>query len=473
MLSRGGKVSVMTRTLRSLFVRVLLLASVVLVAVGAVSIRPAIAQESYVVEDLGALPGDASSVAQAINARGDVVGWSNGPNGTRAFVYTDAGGMVALPGLPDRPRAVARDINDVGDIVGSANAGGVDPGHAVLWRGGSVEDLGTLATGSYSEAWGINNFGQVVGSSNIDGGSFGVHAFLYTAADGMVDLTPTRDTGHAKDINDAGQVTGYFTAFGGYHAFRWQAGSTEDMGVLPGMAHSFGWAINASGRVAGSSSSATGSTERFFRSLDGGGLQDLGGVGEHNAALGVNATGEVVGAAGQSGSRAVRYTDEAGLQDLNTLIDPSLGWVLLAATDINDAGQIVGYAHNNHTGQTHAVRLQPTTTPPPACSFQCLQSTSIALRAKYARRAYTVKGTVRVNDEHGSAVAGAMVVGRWTQPDGGQRDEYAWTDANGLAALSTRGGSGTYTLTVIDMYLSQYLFDPAHSVLSRSITVAR
>ena len=124
---------------------------------------PLEAQSGFVVDDLGVLPGDDSSVAWAINARGDVVGWSNGPAGTRAFLYTDAGGLVTLPGLPGRPRTVARDINEAGDIVGSANAGGVDLGHAVIWSGGSVQDLGTLGTGAYSEAWGINNLGQVVG----------------------------------------------------------------------------------------------------------------------------------------------------------------------------------------------------------------------------------------------------------------------------------------------------------------------
>ena len=343
--------------------RAMLLAFLVVAAV-----VPAIAQQkAYVVEDLGALRGDTSSVAWAINERGDVVGWSMGAAGTRAFLFTTEGGMSALSGLPGRSRTVARDINDAGDIVGSANAGGVDLGHAVLWSAGSVQDLGTLGIGAYSEAWGVNNLGQIVGYSYINGGSY--HAFLYSPAGGMVDLTPTSDTGFARDINDAGQVTGYKTAFGGYHAFRWQNGDFTDLGVLPGFAHSFGWAINDSGQVAGSSSSGSGNSERFIRFTDGEGLRDLGGTGEHNVALGINAAGVVVGTAGQSGKRAIRYTNKAGLQQLNTLIDPASGWVLLEATDINDAGQIVGYGMNNITQQTHAVRLQPLATAPTRSRF--------------------------------------------------------------------------------------------------------
>jgi probable HAF family extracellular repeat protein len=434
--------------------------------------QPLTAQTGFAVEDLGALAGHTSSVAWAINARGDVVGWSTGRSGTRAFHFTDEGGMAALPGLPDRPRTVARDINDAGDIVGGANAGGVDLGHAVLWSGGSVQDLGTLGTGSFSEAWGINNLGEIVGYSSTNGGSLGSHAFLSTPSAGLVDLTPTSDTGFATDINDAGQVTGYKTALGGYHAFRWQGGAFEDLGVLPGFAHSFGWAINAAGQVAGNSTSASGNSERLFRSIEGGGLQNLGGVGEHNVALGINAAGQVVGTSGGSRKRAVLYTDAAGLQDLNTLIDPSLGWVLLAANDINDAGQIVGYAFNNFTEQTHAVRLQPTTTVP-ECSFHCLRSTGIQLLARVQRRSHLIKGRVTVQDENGTPVAAALVVGQWTQPDGSQHDENAWTGSKGVAAFATSGPKGRYTLTIVNIVRSLYTFNPGRSVLLKSITVPR
>ena len=428
---------------------------------------------SYVVQDLGVLPGDTSSVGVGINQQGDVVGWSNGSAGTRAFLYTDATGMVHLPGLPDKPRAIARDVNDLGDVVGSANAGGVDLGHAVLWRGGNVTDLGTLATGSFSEATAINNLGQVVGWSYTDGGSFGVHAFLYSAAAGMVDLTPESDTGSAADINDAGQVTGYKTAaLGYYHAFRWQDGTFVDLGVLPGFAFSFGFAINATGRVAGSSTSASGNSEEFFRSLEGGGLQSLGGAGEHNAALGINAAGDVVGQRGQSNSRAVLYTDAGGLRDLDTLIDPSLGWVLLSAYDINDAGQIAGYAFNNYSGRTHAVRLQPMTAPPPECTFQCLRSTEIALRAKTGAGGASVTAKVSVKDETGRSTPGAMVVGIWTRPDGSQDFHYATTDRRGVASFATSGPrGGTYRFEVVNIQLSLYTFAASQSVLSRSITV--
>ena len=161
-------------------------AALVALVLGLTSWAAAADPASYVVQDLGVLPGNSSSIAFGINKKGDVVGWSMGPDGTSAFVYTDADGIVQLPGLPDRPRTIARDINDLGDVVGTANAGGVDLGHAVLWTNGVVRDLGTLGTGSYSDGWAVNNNGQVVGSSYTNGASFGVHGFLYTQARGMV-----------------------------------------------------------------------------------------------------------------------------------------------------------------------------------------------------------------------------------------------------------------------------------------------
>jgi len=429
---------------------------------------------SYVVQDLGVLPGNSSSIAFGINQKGDVVGWSMGPDGTSAFLYTDANGIVRLPGLPDRPRAIARDLNDVGQVVGTANAGGVDLGHAVLWTNGIVKDLGTLGTGSYSEGWAVNNFGQVVGSSYRNGGSFGVHGFLYTQARGMVDLTPNSDTGSALDINDAGQVTGYKTAAAGnYHAFRWRGGTFVDLGVLPGFAHSFGWAINKVGQVAGNSTSASGNSERFFRSIAGGGLQNLGGTGEDNVAWGINAFGDVVGTRGSSQKRAVRYTDAGGLRDLNTLIDPSLGWILLAAHDINDAGQIVGYAFNNFTASTHAVRLQPATTPPPECTFNCLRSTTIGLSAKSNGSNATVTASVTVQDEKGVPMVNALVVGSWALPDGTEfQPVYAWTNQRGIATFVVTGTRpGTYKFQVVNILQSLHTFNPSKSVISRSITV--
>ncbi len=50
------------------------------------------------------------------------------------------------------------------------------------------------------------------------------------------------------------------------------------------------------------------------------------------------------------------------MTDLNTLIDPSLGFTLESAAAISDTGFITGYGYNS-SGQTHAFLLTPQAVP--------------------------------------------------------------------------------------------------------------
>ena len=318
----------------------------------------------YSIEDLGTLPGDSSSVAMGINQLGDVVGWSAGPTGTRAFVYTTAGGMTALPALAGRPVSTARAINGNGIVVGTASTGGSDVGRAVRWQSGVATDLGALAGGSFSEARGVNATGTIVGSSSTDGGGLlGTHAFRYGDASGMVDLTPGDDNAHAEGINDAGQIVGWRNG----RAFRRTGTTFTDLGVPTGFAQSRAFAINGTGQVAGHVISGSGNAERIFRYANGV-MTLIGGLGEYNRAFGINAAGDVVGQGlPVLGLRRFVYTEANGMQGLNQLIAPASGWYILGATGISDAGQIVGWA-SGPNGQ-RAIRLTPSdaaATPPPA-----------------------------------------------------------------------------------------------------------
>jgi probable HAF family extracellular repeat protein len=313
---------------------------------------------TYRVEDLGTLPGDYASAAMGINRFGDVVGWSMGPSGTRAFLYTNAAGMTALPSPAGRPVTSARAVNDSGTVVGTASlaSGSADIGHAVRWRSGTVRDLGTLGTGLFSDARGVNAAGVTVGTSYTNGGGLsGIHAFRYDDASGLVDLTPATDDAHAEAINDAGQVTGWRNG----RAFRLAGSTFTDLGVPADFAASFGFAINGSGQVAGHVRSASGNAEQVFRYTDGTGMAILGGFGELNRASGINSAGDVVGwGRPVLGLRqGFLYTDANGMQGLNSLIGPASGWFVLGAGGINDAGQIAGWASGS-LGQ-RAVRLTP------------------------------------------------------------------------------------------------------------------
>jgi len=69
--------------------------------------------------------------------------------------------------------------------------------------------------------------------------------------------------------------------------------------------------------------------------------------------------------------------------DLNSQIDPSLGWELLLAVDINNIGQITGYGLRN--GQTRAFLLTPDASPVPEPSSLAMWGIG-ALAMAFARR---------------------------------------------------------------------------------------
>ena len=132
--------------------------------------------------------------------------------------------------------------------------------------------------------------------------------------------------------------------------------------------HSLGWelrkatAINNKQQIVGFGEH-TGAGLHAFLYCDGV-VQDLGTFpgGGISYALGINDKGDIVGAAyldptGAGNFRAMLYTRPRGMQNLNDLIDPSLGWVLRQATGINERGQIVGWGYLE--GREHAFRLTP------------------------------------------------------------------------------------------------------------------
>lgn len=140
--------------------------------------------------DLGTMGGSGSE-ARLINDAGRVAGlWSPTADDYpyRGFVWDRAFGMVdigTLGGLTSFGRA----INASGQVAGFADMACDACTHAVSWtRAGGLADLGTLG-GTYADAFGINRSGQVVGWSQQDDAHFGAfHAFVWSAAQGMVDL---------------------------------------------------------------------------------------------------------------------------------------------------------------------------------------------------------------------------------------------------------------------------------------------
>jgi probable HAF family extracellular repeat protein len=253
------------------------------------------------IRDLGTLPGGDYSAAYAINDSGVVVGTSNTATTMHGFSWTSAKGLTDLGTLPGTDASSALAINNQGQIAGSSG------GHAALWSGGSIQDLGTLG-GALSEAHGINNLGAVVGVSDTSSGP---------------------------------------------HAFLWQNGAMQDLGVLSGDTSSRADHVNDSGMVVGSSEGSGG--VRAFVWTSAGGMQPLASDGIYTEAFDVNNEGQVVGQQATSlGMRAFLWTSQNGLIDLNTKVTNLPGdVVLIGAFSINDKGEIVAFGLKNPNVSQH------------------------------------------------------------------------------------------------------------------------
>lgn len=352
---------------------------------------PAAAQTYSVTGIASSPPGAGNSRALAVSDMGHVVGDDEGPsdddytgcgraNATRPFIWTaETGVVIPRPtpqldtgsGLSFKPcGGIAFGVNDQGTMVGFldyGSGGGFGLSRAFIWT--AANGMLLIPGSSIGAAWDINNFGQVAGAS---GGS----AFRWTATGGFESLGIAAFNSAAYAINDRGDVGGSVSQVRSLPILWNATGEVQRMDGLPyayGQNHVTG--INDNGQVVGKTFGDTLSpifTEdrsyAFFWSPSTGALNlgDLPQDGSqsalpYTAAWGINNSEQVVGV---SDSRAFLWTPAAGLRDLNTLLDQSgEGWLLMEASAINDAGQIVGFGL--FQGVLRAFLLTPVTAPDP------------------------------------------------------------------------------------------------------------
>jgi probable HAF family extracellular repeat protein len=324
-------------------------------------------QITYSITDLGVASGRTGSNATGLNDNGQVVGslGGGGIGGSVGFVWDAVNGMVALEGFrTTNDSNQAYGINNMGQIIGVSYRDAGEE-HAILWEAdGTKVDLGDLPGGndnSFGRA--INNAGQATG---LGIASSGRRAFLWDSVNGITDpvgdFPGGTDESFGRGINDVGQVVGYSNAATGARAFLWDG--LINLGDLPGGDDvSVAQGLNNLGQVVGYSESDEG--RRAFIWDEFNGMIELGfaiNSMEQNAANDINDAGFVVGTLlGNQGTFV--WTEEFGMLDLNNLLNETgIGWELVQANAINNAGQIVGYGINPD-GVGHAFLLSPVPEP--------------------------------------------------------------------------------------------------------------
>jgi probable HAF family extracellular repeat protein len=154
----------------------------------------------------------------------------------------------------------------------------------------------------------------------------------------VIDLAPTARSGHSFAINASGQTVGNVVqGTNQQHAFLYSAGSTLDLGTLPGDALSNALSINDSGEVVGWSDTGgnAGEVEKAI-SYSNGALVALFPTSVYSNATGINSAGTIVGGIYPSGTASYVYLYANGqTQNLG-----SIG--TFAVTSINDTSQVAG-----------------------------------------------------------------------------------------------------------------------------------
>jgi uncharacterized membrane protein len=236
-----------------------------------------------------------NSEGVGLNDHGSAIGVAINRRTTQRQGFTLSDGKVTLlSGTHSRPFAV----NNAGQVVGESQIAGATKSAAVIWDGARVTPLGDCCA---SVAYGVNDRGEVIGNIYDKSGRY--QAFVWDGAHGLRRIGPADGFSSALAINQAGDIV--------VQVF------PDDLVLY-----------------------RNGQMKRLS-------LSDKRPAAHPRA---INRCDVIVGDYGPFGDadRAFVWSEAQGFHDLNDLIAPHPSWILQAATAINEAGDIVGWAEHNH-----------------------------------------------------------------------------------------------------------------------------
>ena len=331
---------------------------IVILATCSLAIPSSADMQLYTVTDLGTLRGTTTwfttdmSIAD-INDAGDVVGCAGmfvepvfGHEVSRPFVYTSG----EMRQVTDR-LGCANSINDSGQATGFAYFGANTMPDAFLYENGVLKSIGALPGYSnqpYAIGYAINNAGTIVGESKAE-------AMIYE--NGEMKGFGRQSAHMAQAINDSGDIIGFLATPKKMHdGFLFRAnqlhvipGFEEDAAVVPA-------ALNSRGQVVGYTT-ILGIFHAFL--YENGVMSDfLAGRCEYSWAGDINDAGDILVGCG---SRSYLYRN-GDLIDLERAIGDAGPFIAFSCGKMNNRGQLACRAWMLDSGY-HVLRLTPI--PPP------------------------------------------------------------------------------------------------------------
>jgi len=251
----------------------------------------------------------------------------------------------------------ATGLNDRGQVVGYTDAGNVS--EAVLWEGGRLRRLGSLA-GGRRFGYRLNDRGQVTARVSVRDPRFG--GAVVDAHAGLWEFGRVRDLGAPPDrysqaaaLNNTGSVVGWggeILNANGDRALLWEPGKPPRILTSPGGYYAEAHAISDAGQIAGAASVPPSAGDRllgrdrfpavhaFFWDAPHAAGQDLGVLPGHrdSRATALNERGQVVGVSGHLG---FLWEDRRGMRPLWPLPGHTGSFV----NDIDGNGRAVGSSY--------------------------------------------------------------------------------------------------------------------------------
>lgn len=298
----------------------------------------ATADLQYEIIQMGILPGYGGGYATAINNNNRVVGFSQSvDSSTKATQWIEGFGLSSITGYQNTR---AYDINDNNMVAGyMEDEQGFERGFS--WINGGWFHNNSIDQTSGALTRGINNLNQSVGFSGWGANSRATGWLLGSPGFALPNQNPPGQS-YAFDINDSGESVGRTRLNGIDHATIFHNNNTifDLHSFVPqGAKFSQATCINNAGWIVGDYLDENFRSRGFYFNFEIG-MQFLETPGFNLNLNSISDTGIIVGSSSES--RAMVWTTETGLIDLNTLVVPNSGWTLIEAQDVNDAGWIVG-----------------------------------------------------------------------------------------------------------------------------------